>query len=392
MVSLMGSDLDKIRTRIRNDARREGFDRIDFTSAAPDKNQAAELDAFIENGFMGDMQWLAETRDRRISAQAMWPEARTAIVLSMNYGPDHDPMENLEARGCGNISVYARGKDYHDVIKGRLKQIAGRIAAQENVAVKVFVDTAPLMEKPLAARAGLGWQGKHTNLVSRDYGSWLFLGVILTDADWAEEATISDHCGSCTKCLDICPTDAFPAPYKLDARRCISYLTIEHKGIIPREFREAMGNRIFGCDDCLAVCPWNRFARRSGELKLQPLPDLGLTSLDVLLNLDEPGFRNRYAGTPVRRIGYTRFCRNVLIAAGNSGDLSLLSGIRSHLESDEPVVRGASVWALSSLLDADSLSSLAREFQAKETDESVLNEWRQALCHEGKGVRENYPG
>ena len=387
----MRSDPDKIRARIRHDARRQGFDHVEFTSAAPDEMQAMQLDAFIENGFMGDMKWIAETRDRRISAQAMWPEAKTAIVLAMNYGPDHDPMENLKARGCGNISVYARGRDYHDVIKGRLKQIAGRMAAKENVAVKVFVDTAPLMEKPLAARAGLGWQGKHTNLVSRDYGSWLFLGVILTDADWAEDPSASNHCGSCTKCLDICPTDAFPAPYQLDARRCISYLTIEHKGIIPHEFREAMGNRIFGCDDCLAVCPWNRFARRSGEIKLQSLPDLGLTSLKVLLKLDEPGFRERYAGTPVRRIGYTRFRRNILIAAGNSGDVSLISGIRAHLESDEPVVRGASVWALSHLMDADSMLSLALEFQSKETDESVLAEWRYVMKDAGEAGRENTP-
>lgn len=375
----MRSEIDTIRARIRDDARREGFDHIAFTSAALEESQAKQLDAFLDKGFMGDMEWLKETRDRRVSAQAMWPDARTAIVLSMNYGPDHNPMENLESKGCGNISVYARGKDYHDVIKGRLKQIAGRIAAKENVAVKVFVDTAPLMEKPLAARAGLGWQGKHTNLVSRDFGSWLFLGVILTDADWTEEKVNTDHCGSCTKCLDICPTNAFPSPYQLDARRCISYLTIEHKGAIPHEFRVAMGNRIFGCDDCLAVCPWNTFAQRSNELKFQPLPDLGLTSLAVLLNLDEAGFRKRYAGTPVRRIGYSRFLRNILIAAGNSEDIRLVGCVETHLESAEPVVRGASVWALSRLMPSTEFTRLAQQYLPKEKEQAIREEWSIAL-------------
>ncbi|XDZ66784.1 tRNA epoxyqueuosine(34) reductase QueG [Alphaproteobacteria bacterium LSUCC0684] len=375
----MKDDADKIRARIREDANNAGFDRIGFTSAGPDKQQAKQLDAFIENGFMGDMHWLEETRDRRIHAQAMWPDARTAIVLSMNYGPDHDPMENLNARGCGNISVYARGRDYHDVIKGRLKQIASRIAVREKVAVKVFVDTAPLMEKPLAARAGLGWQGKHTNLVSRDYGSWLFLGVILTDADWAVGTENTDHCGSCTKCLDICPTNAFPRPYQLDARRCISYLTIEHKGAIPREFRTAMGNRIFGCDDCLAVCPWNSFAQRSAEIKFQPLPDLGLTPLEVMLNLDETGFRKRYAGTPVRRVGYIRYLRNVLIAAGNSGMKSLIPWIKVHLDSYDPIVRGSSVWALSCLMSPYEIDALAKVSIKKEKEQSVRQEWALAM-------------
>jgi len=370
---------EKIRARIREDAYREGFGRVAFTTAAADPQQAARLDAFLAEGFMGDMHWLEDTRDRRISPKAMWPEARTAIILAMNYGPDHDPMDNLAAGDCGNISVYARGRDYHEVIKGRLKQIAGRIARREHVAVKVFVDTAPLMEKPLAAKAGLGWQGKHTNLVSRDFGSWLFLGVILTDADWAEDAPGADHCGSCTKCLEICPTDAFPAPYQLDARRCISYLTIEHKGAIPQEFRPAMGNRIFGCDDCLAVCPWNRFARQSDELKLKALPDLGLTALATLLDLDEPGFRARYAGTPVRRIGYARFLRNVLIAAGNSGLDTLVSPVARHLEHPNPVVRGAAVWAISRLMPRAPFAALATASLADERDETVREEWAAAL-------------
>jgi len=333
---------------------------------------------------MGDMHWLEETRDRRVHAQAMWPHARTAIVLALNYGPDHDPMENLNAKGCGNLSVYARGRDYHDVIKGRLKQIASRIASREKVAVKVFVDTAPLMEKPLAARAGLGWQGKHTNLVSREYGSWLFLGVILTDADWAEQKIISDYCGSCTKCLDICPTNAFPAPYQLDARRCISYLTIEHKGAVPREFRTAIGNRIFGCDDCLAVCPWNSFAQLSAEMKFQPLPDLGLTLLKVLLSIDEAGFRKRYAGTPVRRIGYIRYLRNVLIAAGNSGMKSLIPRVKVHLDSYDPIVRGSAVWALSCLMSSSEMDSLAKTSLKVEKDQSVRQEWAWAMDQAGR--------
>ena len=228
---------------------------------------AARLDEFLAAGHQGDMSWLAETAPRRATPRAMWPQARSAIILTMNYGPDHDPMDNLAATSHGNVSVYARGRDYHDVIKGRLKQLAGQFAARSGAAVKVFVDTAPLMEKPLAAQAGAGWQGKHTNLVSRRHGSWLFLGTILTDAALPPDAAETDHCGSCTRCLDICPTDAFPAPYRLDARRCISYLTIEHKGQIPREFRAAIGNRIFGCDDCLAVCPWNKYAARAAEVK-----------------------------------------------------------------------------------------------------------------------------
>lgn len=293
-----------IRARIRKDALKEGFEQVAFVSAEASLDQARRLDAFIDAGHMGQMTWLAETRDRRISPRAMWPEARTAIVLAMNYGPDHDPMQNLDQPDAANISVYARGRDYHEVLKGRLKQIAGRIAASEGVEVKVFVDTAPLMEKPLAARAGLGWQGKHTNLVSREFGSWLFLGVILTTADWAEPAAEADHCGSCTACLDICPTNAFPEPYRLDARRCISYLTIEHRGPIPREFRKPMGNRVFGCDDCLAVCPWNRFAQTANEIKLQAKDGLSMPDLEELLGLDDAGFRKRFAGTPVRRAGY----------------------------------------------------------------------------------------
>ena len=263
----MAGDGDRLRRWLEDAAAKAGFAGVHVTDATLPPETGARLNDFVADGRQGDMAWLAETAPRRASPAAMWPEARSAIVLTMNYGPDHDPMDNLAARDRGNVSVYARGRDYHDVIKGRLKQLAGQFAAKSGADVKVFVDTAPLMEKPLAAKAGAGWQGKHTNLVSRENGSWLFLGTILTSAELAADSAETDHCGSCRKCLDACPTDAFPAPYQLDARRCISYLTIEHKGQIPAEFRAAIGNRIFGCDDCLAVCPWNKYAERAAEAK-----------------------------------------------------------------------------------------------------------------------------
>ena len=317
----------------------EGFDICAVTAADLPPSVAAGLDDYIGAGHHGDMGWLADTRDRRITPSAMWPEARSAVIFGCNYGPDHDPIENLSAASSANISVYARGRDYHDVLKGRLKQLAGRLASRTGWQVKVFVDTAPLMEKPLAARAGLGWQGKHTNLVSRDYGSWLFLGTILTDGLLPPDAPASDACGSCTSCLDICPTDAFPAPYQLDARRCISYLTIEFDGHIPREFRRAMGNRVFGCDDCLAVCPWNKFASASADLKLAAQDGRALPSLAGMLSLDEAGFRQYFSASPVKRTGYIRFLRNCLIAAGNAGDPCLIPVIKPYLTHDDPRLR-----------------------------------------------------
>ncbi len=367
--------LTRIRQRIRDDAASEGFGDIAFTSADAVPHLADRLDAFIEDGHHGSMAWIPETRDRRIAPTAMWDAAKTAIVLVMNYGPDHDPMDNLKAKDAGNISVYARGRDYHDVIKGRLKQIAGRIAARERVMVKVFVDTAPLMEKPLAAQSGLGWQGKHTNLVSRDYGSWLFLGVILTDADWAEDAISDDHCGSCTRCLDICPTNAFPEPYRLDASRCISYLTIEHDGMIPEEFRAAMGNRIFGCDDCLAVCPWNSFAQQGHEAKLKAMDGLNLPPLSELLALDEPGFKAKFAGSPVRRAGYVNFMRNVLIAVGNSDQKSHLPDLKTYLSSPHDVIKATAIWALKQLLDEGDFTALKASESQKTDPEIIAAEW-----------------
>ena len=297
------------------------------------------------------MAWLAETEPRRADPRVLWPEVRSIVMLAMNYGPDSDPLATLAQADAGTISVYARGRDYHEVIKGKLKQLAGWLVAQARrdgdgeAEVKVFVDTAPVMEKPLAEAAGLGWQGKHTNLVSRDYGSWLFLGSIFTTLPLAQDLAEVDHCGSCRACLDACPTHAFPAPYKLDPRRCISYLTIEHQGEIPHEFRAAIGNRIFGCDDCLAVCPWNKWAQTGREAKLAARAALEAPQLADLLALDDSGFRATFAGTPVRRLGYARFKRNVLIAAGNSGRLELAEVVAAHQTDASHVVREAADWA-----------------------------------------------
>mgnify|MGYP006084047071 FL=1 len=336
----------------------------------------AGLAAFLDDAFEGDMGWLRDTAAKRQQPQAMWAGAKTAIVLGMNYGPDHDPMDNLAAKSAGNISVYARGRDYHDLVKGKLKQLAGQFAAQTGHAVKVFVDTAPLMEKPLAQTAGIGWQGKHTNLVSREAGSWLFLGVILTDAILPYDAPETDHCGGCRQCLDICPTNAFPAPYRLDARRCISYLTIEHKGVIDRSFRHAIGNRIFGCDDCLAICPWNKFASRAKEQKLAAKAGTDLPPLADLLNLDDAGFRQLFARTPVRRAGYERFLRNVLIAAGNSGDADLMPLVTPFLDHSSALLRAMAIWALRQLADDDIWQALRDAYFPDERDQSVRREWQ----------------
>lgn len=367
--------INDIKTRIREDAASQGFGGTAFTAVDTPDIQIDRLDEFINDGFMGDMDWISDTRDRRITPQAMWPEAACAIVLTLNYAPDHDPMKNISQGDAGNISVYARGRDYHDIIKGRLKGIASRIAVREGVKVKVFVDTAPLMEKPLAARAGLGWQGKHTNLVSRDYGSWLFLGVILTDADWGDDVVSADHCGSCTKCLDICPTKAFPAPYRLDARRCISYLTIEHKGMIPLEFRAAIGNRIFGCDDCLAVCPWNRFAAVAGEIKLKSLPGLDMPDLADLLMLDDARFKRKFAGSPVRRIGYDRFMRNVIIAVGNSSNNIYINILTNILNVKSELIKASAIWALRRLMTAADFAALKDKYSHQDDAKLIADEW-----------------
>jgi epoxyqueuosine reductase len=318
------------------------------------------------------MQWLAETAERRASPRSLWPAAGAAVMLGLNYGPDRDPLASLADRSAATISVYARNRDYHDLVKGKLKRVASRFAARTGSEVKVFVDTAPLMEKPLAAAAGIGWQGKHTNLVSREFGSWLFLGAILTEIALPPDEAETDHCGSCRACLDICPTRAFPAPYRLDARRCISYLTIENKGPIPREFRKAMGNRVYGCDDCLAVCPWNKFARETREAKLVARDDLVAPPLAELAALDDAAFRERFSGSPVKRIGRDRFLRNVMIAVGNSGDAGLAEVAARNARDASPLVAGASIWALGEL-DRERARSLAPDASA---DAHVQEEWR----------------
>jgi len=295
--------------------------------------------------YHGDMGWMKETFERRQHPQKLWSGAKSALVLGFNYGPDHDPMDNLAATSHGNISVYARGRDYHTIMKGRLKEIAGLVARDTGEDVKIFVDTAPLMEKPLAMLAGMGWQGKHTNLVSRDFGSWLFIGVILSAAALTTTQTARDNCGSCRACLDICPTDAFPAPYKLDARKCISYLTIEFKGAVPLDLREKMGNRIYGCDDCLAVCPWNKYAQEARDVKIKAREDLNQPSLLELSQLDDASFRKHFSGSPIKRIGHAQFIRNVLYAIGNSGDTQLLPAAQAYISSENEVVKDAAEWA-----------------------------------------------
>lgn len=304
---------------------------------------------YIAKHHHGTMAWLSETEERRNHPQNLWAEAKSAIVLGLNYGPETDPLVTLSYPEKATISVYARNRDYHDIIKGRLKELGGLIARDTGKDIKVFVDTAPLMEKPLAAMSGLGWQGKHTNLVSRDFGSWLFLGVILSAAKLDPTPPEIDHCGSCTACLDICPTDAFPSAYKLDARKCISYLTIEHKGPVDEDLRAKMGNRIYGCDDCLAVCPWNKFAQEASEIKLKAREDLNAPDLAALARLTDTEFRRHFSGSPIKRIGRDQFIRNVLYAIGNSGRADLSPVAKKHLNSENPVVKEAAKWALGRL-------------------------------------------
>ncbi|MDN2578692.1 tRNA epoxyqueuosine(34) reductase QueG [Aquibium sp. ELW1220] len=369
-------DRSRLRAFLDAAARAAGFDvlRVTRPDAAP--QAAARLAEFVRQGRHGTMDWIPETMERRASPSRLWSEVRSVVMLGMNYGPEHDPLAVLQHRSRAAISVYAQNRDYHDVMKGRLKIAAGQFAARTGADVKVFVDTAPVMEKPLAAAAGLGWQGKHTNLVSRDFGSWLFLGSIFTTAELDPDEPEQDHCGSCRACLDICPTDAFPAPYQLDARRCISYLTIEHKGPIPRAFREKIGNRIYGCDDCLAACPWNKFARTASEAKLAARDDRRAPPLADLLDLDDAGFRATFSGSPIKRIGRDRFIRNVLIAAGNSGDASLGRRCADLVCDPSPLVRGAAIWAAARLVHPNELRRL---HAAHGADRETADEWRAAL-------------
>ena len=372
----------RLREFLANEAKALGFDAMAVASPDAVPLAAGRLAAFVAAGRHGTMDWLADTAERRGTPRGLWPDVRSVIMLAMNYGPDDDPLDLLSRKDRGAVSVYARHRDYHDVVKGKLKTLAQKLAARTGEEVKVFVDTAPVMEKPLAQAAGIGWQGKHTNLVSRDFGSWLFLGSIFTAAELPPDEPEIDRCGSCRACLDICPTSAFPAPYQIDARRCISYLTIENKGPIPREFRAAIGNRIYGCDDCLAICPWNKFAQSASEAKLAARDDLRAPALVELLALDDAAFRALFSGSPVKRIGRDRFLRNVLIAAGNSSDASLIPQAERLLRDEAPLVRGAAIWALSRLLDRADLARALGTAVAVETDAGVIAERDLALSPE----------
>lgn len=361
--------------RIGEAAREAGFDGVRLVRAADVPDRTAFLRGWVGAGRHGQMGWMEETAARRGHPASLWPDVKSIIVLGQNYGPEESPLPDLEKKEQGTVSVYARHKDYHDLIKKRLKRVARWLVAETGCELKVFVDTAPVMEKPLAEAAGLGWQGKHTNLVSREFGSWLFLGSIFTTLDLPADTPEKDHCGSCRACLDICPTKAFPAPYELDARRCISYLTIEHKGAIPLEFRKAMGNRIYGCDDCLAVCPWNKFAAQTGEAAFHPREALKAPLLSELMELDDAAFRQMFSGSPIKRIGRNRFLRNVLIAAGNSGAPSLLAPVRARLEDEAGEVRAMAVWALGELAPADEIKALKARYLPREEEETVRAEW-----------------
>jgi epoxyqueuosine reductase len=365
---------------LKAEAADKGFDLCRITGPDAIPQAPARLADFLAADYHGTMEWMAETEARRADPRVLWSDVRSVVLFGMNYGPEHDPRAVLAMPDRAAISVYAQNRDYHDLIKGRLKEVATRFAARGGEDVKVFVDTAPVMEKPLAAAAGLGWQGKHTNLVSRTHGSWLFLGSLFTTADLLRDEPERDHCGSCRACLDACPTDAFPAPYKLDARRCISYLTIEHKGPIEPHFREKIGNRIYGCDDCLAACPWNKFAALASEMKLVARDDLKAPRIADLLTLDDPTFRTHFSGSPVKRIGRDRFVRNVLIAAGNSGDRSLIAPCIRLADDAAPVVRGMAAWALSRLMEASEFERFAAG-RADDADEDVRAEYERAKAN-----------
>jgi epoxyqueuosine reductase len=377
-ICLPRDDTAALKAALTSAARDLGFDVAGITRADAIPLAAERLKRFIDEGAHGDMDWLSTSAERRGDPRALMPTVRSVVMLGMNYGAGGDPLAILKARERGAISVYAQGDDYHEIIKPKLKALARWLVANAGGDVKVFVDTAALMEKPLAAASGLGWQGKHTNLVSREFGSWLFLGAILTTVELPADAPEADHCGTCQACLDICPTAAFPAPYRLDARRCISYLTIEHKGPIPRDLRAAMGNRIYGCDDCLAVCPWNKFAQAGHEAKLATRAELQAPHLADLAQLDDAGFRALFAKSPVKRTGRDRFVRNVLIAIGNSGDPALSQSAERLIGDPSPLVRGAAIWALGRL-DAKRLAAVAPKHRAAETDPAVRDEWSAAL-------------
>ena len=372
----------KLKAFLKDEAEMLGFADLRVCSVAEATNYEDILKRFVEAGYNGSMEWMRETLERRAHPQNLWSDVRSVVMLGMNYGPDEDPRSLLSQSGKANISVYARNRDYHDLIKGRLKQLASKLISRARdidpeAEVKVFVDTAPVMEKPLAGLSGLGWQGKHTNLVSREFGSWLFLGSIFTTLDIEPDKPEINRCGSCTACISACPTNAFPAPYKIDGSRCISYLTIENKGPIPTEFREKMGNRIYGCDDCLSACPWNKFAQTAREAKLIAREDLRAPDLEQFLSMDDSAFRKHFSGSPVKRIGRNRFLRNVLVASGNSKKPELIPHIQTSLEDKDPLVRQHAIWALRQLMAKKDFDAAFKQLGKGERDPECLAEWQQ---------------
>lgn len=360
---------------IREIGKQIGFDVVAFTRASIGENAKAGLAEYLALGHHGDMKWLEDNFDRRTEIDELWNDAKSVIVLGHNYAPSYNPLHKLKHKNIGNISAYAGGDDYHDIIKKMLKQFAGMLVERFGCEVKIFVDTAPVMEKPLAAQAGIGWQGKHTCIVSREFGNWLFLSEIFVSMAIEPDKPASDHCGTCTKCIDICSTAAIIAPGKLDARKCITYLTIEHKGHIDKQYRKAIGNRIYGCDDCLAVCPWNSFAKRASEIAYQTRQELVAPLLSELVLLDDAGFRKMFAKSPIKRIKRDRFIRNVLIAIGNSEDKSLLNVITPLLEDGSPLVRAATIWAVRELASEQEYEDLKNLYLGKEIDSEVQKEW-----------------
>lgn len=368
----------ELKSALQRQALTEGFDLVGITSAdLPELNKIAFAE-FLINKWHGDMLWMEEKKQRRENPSHLWPEAKSVIMLAMNYGPEQNPLPELKKTKNGVLSCYAKGKDYHDIVKKKLKNLARWFVAETGAEVKVFVDTAPVMEKPLAMQAGIGWQGKHTNIVSPKLGSWTFLGAIFTTEAIEIDEPEKDHCGSCRKCLDICPTNAFPKAYQLEATKCISYLTIEHQGMIDRELRSKMGNRIYGCDDCLAICPWNKFAKKAEELRFLARDEIDNPPLKELLKLDDESFRKKFSGTPIKRTGRDRFIRNCLIAAGNSKDQELVQNVQNHLRDENELVRATSVWAMEQLLQKEDFTKLKQTEIVKEKHPLVLSEWHKS--------------
>jgi len=366
---------ENIQKELIVESQKLGFDTIGFTSPASDIKIEKDLNQFLKKNYHGEMQWLEKNSYKRSSPIRLWPEVKSIITLGVNYGPNYDPLRLLENPKIGNISVYAQGEDYHKIIKKNLKKLGTWIINKTDCQIKVFVDTAPVMEKNISQESGIGWQGKHTNLVSREFGSWLFLGEIFTNIEFLKNEKEVDHCGSCNKCIKICPTNAFDDEYRIDPRKCISYLTIEHKSSIPIKYRKLMGNRIYGCDDCLAICPWNKFAKASNELKFLPMHSLDDLYLSKLSLLDDKKFREFFSRSPIKRIGRNRFVRNVMIAIGNSKSKKLVKYALKNLYDESPLVRGASVWAIKEILDGKELQKIKNKSLNWEKNKSVIYEW-----------------